>query len=174
MNRFISGIERAFARKPLATPFQAGDIRWGFLTPHMHNLITQESRVLRSYFYVRVHTQASDCLCGNLVCALWGICTLLRRGSHSLHNRNSDWITVDNLRHRKLWEFIVLQHPAVSRVVRWISATSSAFFTVSHQNGFSSSIQSASNLCLVRIRYLYADSVLNAVYADFLRSEGLG
>mgnify|MGYP006170901773 CR=1 FL=1 len=42
-----------------------------------------------------------------------------------------------------------------SGVVQWISATSYAFFTVTHQNGFSSSIQLASNLHLVCIKYLY-------------------
>ena len=67
-----------------------------------------------------------------------------------------------------------LKHPAWGRVVQWISATSSAFFTVSHQNGFSSSIQSASNLSLVRIRYLYADSIYRALCTKFPRSEGLG
>ena len=47
-------------------------------------------------------------------------------------------------------------------------------FTVSHQNGFSSSIQSASNLSLVRIRYLYADSIYRALRTKFPQSEGLG
>lgn len=65
-------------------------------------------------------------------------------------------------------------HPASRRVVQSPDATSSAYFTVSHQNGLSISIQSARNLDLVCISYLYAHPVFSALHAFFLGSAGLG
>ena len=151
----------SFTRKPYATPVGATTF-----TEVSHTVYTQLDWTRKAgfaiSFYVRVLTQAAEFLCSQMfLCPVgysfecgfpltfdWAVC-----GSFTT-------IKTSQMLHPETESFKQPADLYGSRLVRWISATSYAFFTVSHQNGFSSSFQSASNLLLVRITYLYGHSVL--------------
>jgi glycerophosphoryl diester phosphodiesterase len=139
---------------------------------HRHNQTELERQVLRSSFDVRVLTQAqtayaaaSSVLCGVLALGKRGIpLTLIEPfvahfyPSKLLQTLFQSWSR--------------LMHPASRRVVQSPDATSSAYFTVSHQNGLSISIQSARNLDLVCISYLYERPVFSVLHAFFWVLQG--
>jgi hypothetical protein len=135
--------------------FRRDDIHWGF-----------------SYCTYTTWLNKKGRFCDLLLCAcpyassrlfMQQLCLCLvgysfERGSHSLFvlSKGKEHSTIKSLQ-TLLSSKVVSSIPC--GVVQWNSATSYAFFTVSHQNGFISSIQSASNLHLVRITYLYEYSV---------------
>jgi len=120
---------------------------------HIHNQTKLGRQVLRSSFYVRVLTQATNDLCGSHCSCFVGYS--YERGLPLTFSQAClTWWQL--LRHCKRYghkgaAFKASRHH--SGVVQWISATSYAFFTVTHQNGFSSTIQSACNLksCLYKL-----------------------
>ena len=101
------------------------------------------------HFYVRVLTQVQSSLCSNYCLHLVGYLYSNRLGfpltftEFLAQSTNTTQQTFLVQRTDVLWQ------PHIMWIVLWSNATSSVFFTVSHQNGISSSIPSASNLCLV-------------------------
>ena len=153
----------SFTRKPYATLNQRGDFHWGFSYRICTTWLNKEGRfcylLLCACPYAsswRLIQQPLSVLCG----FLWRPISLYLKPKTVSSYKSKLLQTLFHCWSR-------LMQPAISRLVQYPSATSYTFFTVSHQNGFSSSIQSASNLHLVCITYLYPYSVLKRLSCNF-------
>ena len=149
----------SFTRKPYATPFGATTFTEGFQTAYTQLDWTRKAGFAIS-FYVRVLTQAADCLCGNLVCALWGSCTgasvafpltyqkhlLLPINYYDIANATAHWAS---------FKASCQQQGSATKQRNEISA----FFTVSLQNRFSSTLHWRATLPSLCIKYLYTETV---------------
>lgn len=132
---------------------------------HIHNWLNQIRQVCCLLLRAALRKHQSPYVAE--LCALWGTCNASAVFPLTFKNIYSTkpMQTLFPKRSRLCIPFGVVQRP---------NATSSAFFTVSHQNGFSSSIQSASNLDLVCISYLCRSQFFSVLCAFFEHSEGLG
>ena len=132
---------------------------------HKHNQPELGRQVLRSSFYVRVLTQVQSSLCSDYRLHLVGYLYSNRLGFPLTFTEFLAQSTNTTQQTFLVQGTDVLWQPHFMWIVLWSNATSSVFFTVSHQNGFSSSIQSASNLHLVSnhnfrcLRYLCSQTV---------------
>ena len=136
-----------------------------FLILYIHNLIQQERQVLRSPFMCVSLRKQQTAYTAAIVSALW--VNSFERGVPLTFKFFHLWKNVQLSKTLQTLLSLKVVSSIPVGVVQWLSATSYTFFTVSHQNGFSSSIQSASNLDLVCITYLYRYSVLKRLSCNF-------